>query len=49
MDNPQAATATPVQKQGGKANETDKTISLVPKFLCGLKGDVKMNLFHLDD
>ena len=45
MDNPQAAeTVTKIKGPEGAQN-----ISLGPKFLCGLKGDVKMNIFHKDD
>lgn len=54
MENPQAATAGDANAQaqgakGQKAAEGAQNISLAPKFLFGLKGDVKQNIFFIND
>jgi hypothetical protein len=49
MENPQAATdnqSKPLLK--GEAPSA-QNLSLQPKFLFGLKGDVKTNLYYVDD
>ena len=53
MDNPQAGgnnqEAHSPPRHIGKQNEGAQNISLAPRFLFGLKGDVKQNLFFIDD
>ena len=54
MENPQSATAGDGAHQGGAHHKKDQqptaqNISLGTKFLFGLKGDVKNNIFFLDD
>ena len=49
MENPQAATDNQSKPSLLKGEVSAQNVSLQPKFLFGLKGDVKTNLYYVDD
>jgi hypothetical protein len=50
MENPQAATDNQSKPSLAKGEAPSaQNLSLQPKFLFGLKGDVKTNLYYVDD